>query len=137
MGQAIRVDVHMKVGTTTQHMTVEADVTHINTLTASLGEVVENNEIENLPLNGREFMALTTLVPGAVEGGKRGRTAAEATLLGSTALGRTIIHTILTAGKIRIPTKTNLSLLLLSMLSKSLRSKPIFTRLVTDKQWAG
>jgi hypothetical protein len=72
VGQAIRVDVHMVVGTTTQHMTVEADVTHINTVTASRGEVIENNEIENLPLNGREFLALTTLVPGAVAGGKEG-----------------------------------------------------------------
>ena len=58
------------MGSPTQEVTVTAAVTPLNTLSASRGNVLENADIQRLPMNGREFLALATLVPGAVSGAK-------------------------------------------------------------------
>ena len=70
IGQALRVNAQLKVGSPTQEVTVTAAVTPLNTLSASRGNVLENADIQRLPMNGREFLALATLVPGAVSGAK-------------------------------------------------------------------
>ncbi len=66
-GQTLRVDLQLRVGQITQEMTVRGNVPHVETETAALSDVVTSRQIENLNLNGLNFAALQTLIPGAVE----------------------------------------------------------------------
>jgi len=64
--QAITVSVVLKVGGTEQTVRVEATPTLVDTTSASLGTVVEESAIVNMPLNLREVGSLALLVPGTV-----------------------------------------------------------------------
>jgi hypothetical protein len=55
----------LKVGTKTESVTVEADVSTMDT-THSVATVVDRTFVENMPLNGRSFMSLIELTPGVV-----------------------------------------------------------------------
>src|SRR5258707_1045865 len=43
-----------------------ARVLSVETKEVTVGKVIENNSLTDLPLNGRNYMQLTTLVPGSV-----------------------------------------------------------------------
>ncbi len=58
------VNVTLTVGSATEQMTVEANAVQVETSTGSVGNVVEGNEVRELPLNGRSFVQLTQLMPG-------------------------------------------------------------------------
>jgi len=58
------VNVQMQMGNTSEQITVEANVIQVQTDSAQLGEVVESGQVRDLPLNGRNFVALTQLQPG-------------------------------------------------------------------------
>ncbi len=60
------LDVMLKVGSETQSVTVEASGGQINTIDASVSTVIDRKFVENLPLNGRSFQSLLTLIPGVV-----------------------------------------------------------------------
>src|SRR5437868_12786295 len=60
------VNVHLAVGTETQQVEVMADAQLIQNTTTSLGKVVLEREILDLPLNGRDFSQLGLLAPGVV-----------------------------------------------------------------------
>ena len=74
VGQVQRVDLVLSVGELSETVTVPStELATINSESAALGEVIDNNQIQNLPLNGREFIQLAALVPGAESGNpKRG-----------------------------------------------------------------
>ena len=57
----------LEVGSTSESVTVEATSTNINTTDASVSTVIDRQFVENMPLNGRSFQDLLTLVPGVVE----------------------------------------------------------------------
>ena len=57
----------LKVGAEKQTVTVEATPTMVDTTDASLGTVVGQAAILNMPLNLREVGALALLVPGTVD----------------------------------------------------------------------
>ena len=59
-----RVDVPLQLGNTSETVTVEANTIQVQTENASLGEVVEGQQVRSLPLNSRNFVELTQLVPG-------------------------------------------------------------------------
>jgi len=61
----VRVDFALAVGAVTETMSVEASAPVINTDSATVGNVVDNKQVTELPLNGRNPMQLVTLVPGA------------------------------------------------------------------------
>jgi len=61
-GETIRLDVTLEVGTVNEVVSVTADASPLRS-TASLGHVVSQEKLESLPLNGRSFITLTTLVP--------------------------------------------------------------------------
>ncbi len=63
-GEKTRIDFDLEVGTLQEQVTVVADSSIVRTETASLGTVVENEQVVQLPLNGRLFITLTTIVPG-------------------------------------------------------------------------
>jgi hypothetical protein len=54
----------LQVGSQTQVVTVAADAVQVQTTSAALGEVVTSTQVHELPLNGENFMGLTTLSPG-------------------------------------------------------------------------
>lgn len=60
-----RVDLKLEVGAETQEVTVEAQGVMLNTENGEVGNVIEGNQVRELPLNGRNFVQLTTLMPGA------------------------------------------------------------------------
>jgi hypothetical protein len=62
-GETIRLDVELAVGGVTEVVTVTGDAP-LQRATASLGHVVTQERLEGLPLNGRSFMTLASLVPG-------------------------------------------------------------------------
>jgi len=59
-----RVDIKMKVGQVSQDVTVSAATSQLQTDSTDRGLIVQQEEIENLPLNGREYTDLATLAPG-------------------------------------------------------------------------
>ena len=73
VGQAARVDIQLVLGEITEQVTVTSSAAPIDTESATLATVINNDQILKLPLNGREFLALAALVPGAESGNpKRG-----------------------------------------------------------------
>ena len=60
------IDIQMNVGSMAQTVEVASAVPTIDTSNAVVGGVVENEQIENLPLNGRGFADLAVLQPGVV-----------------------------------------------------------------------
>lgn len=56
----------LTVGSTTESITVATDSLQLQTETSSLGTVIGNQQISDLPLNGRQFIQLLQLAPGTV-----------------------------------------------------------------------
>ncbi len=67
---SLRIDLRMQVGSENQTVTVTAQAPLIQAETTSLGEVVDERETVELPLNGRNPMNLTELVPSVVPQGQ-------------------------------------------------------------------
>jgi hypothetical protein len=63
---ASRVDLQMTMGALEESVTVTADAPLIDTRTATLGTVIDEKKIVELPLNGRNFTQLGTLMPGVL-----------------------------------------------------------------------
>jgi len=58
------VNARLEMGASTETVTVEANDIQVQTTTADVGAVIEGTQVRELPLNGRNFMALTQLQPG-------------------------------------------------------------------------
>jgi hypothetical protein len=58
------VNAQLKVGQANEVVTVEAAPTQVETTSAALGEVVDGQQVRELPLNGGNFVGLTLLQPG-------------------------------------------------------------------------
>ncbi len=65
----LKVDLALEVGELTQTVEVTAEAPLIQSETSSLGQVVETRAVTELPLNGRNPLALVSLVPGVVPQG--------------------------------------------------------------------
>jgi hypothetical protein len=65
VGQIVREDLRLKVGEATTTVQVYTDVPILSTDTATLGTVMNNQQLTDLPLNGRGFYRLAELTPGA------------------------------------------------------------------------
>jgi hypothetical protein len=61
-----RVDVRLSVGGLEETISVRADAPLVETSNATLGIVVDEKKVQELPLNGRNFTQLGTLLPGVV-----------------------------------------------------------------------
>ncbi len=66
VAQEARVDVKLSLGSTNESVTVEVKAPILNTESSTVGQVIENAAIENMPLNGRAFWQLAQLTPGVV-----------------------------------------------------------------------
>src|SRR5258707_15892723 len=56
----------MAVGSVSEHVEVTAAPPAIQSETSSLGQVITNTQITELPLNGRDYIQLATLSTGVV-----------------------------------------------------------------------
>jgi Carboxypeptidase regulatory-like domain/TonB-dependent Receptor Plug Domain len=54
----------LEMGSSAETITVEASDVQVQTTSAAVGEVVEGQQVRELPLNGENFMQLVTLSPG-------------------------------------------------------------------------
>ena len=63
-GDKARLDFILAVGGIREEVTVVGDVPIVRAETASLGTVVEHEQVVRLPLNGRVFITLAALAPG-------------------------------------------------------------------------
>jgi hypothetical protein len=59
----------LQVGEVSQSVTVDADITPLQTSSAERSSVLDNAQMENLPTIGRDAMGLTRLSPGVVGNG--------------------------------------------------------------------
>jgi hypothetical protein len=66
--QKLEVDVALTIGQATETVVVDAAPPLLQTLDASVGQVVEEKAINNLPLNGRNFTFLAQLSAGVTQG---------------------------------------------------------------------
>ncbi len=64
LDEASLQNVALATGTATQTVSVSAASVLLNTESSSEGQIIENQQIEQLPLNGRDFMQLTSLSAG-------------------------------------------------------------------------
>jgi hypothetical protein len=64
--QTLTVNVSVKLGVTTEVVTVTGNALQVDTATSTLKQVIEQQRISELPLNGRNAAQLTLLVAGAV-----------------------------------------------------------------------
>jgi outer membrane receptor protein involved in Fe transport len=62
--QTARVDARLEIGAVTEAIEIKADVPLINTETFTRGETITPREVQEMPLNGRNFNDLAFLVPG-------------------------------------------------------------------------
>jgi Carboxypeptidase regulatory-like domain len=63
-GEKARIDVDLSIGDLSEQITVVADAPIVGAETASLGTVVEHEQVVQLPLNGRLFIMLAAIAPG-------------------------------------------------------------------------
>ena len=66
-GERIRLDVVLEPGTVSELVTVTQDASLLRTESGSLGQVINNRKIVDIPLNGRNFLSLVTLSPGVAQ----------------------------------------------------------------------
>lgn len=64
VGQTVTLDVPLKVGNVGEVVNLVGYVPLVDTETSKVDRVIEGREIENLPLNGRNFLELSLLTPG-------------------------------------------------------------------------
>ncbi|HTH42128.1 MAG TPA: carboxypeptidase-like regulatory domain-containing protein [Terracidiphilus sp.] len=76
VGQIAREDLALKVGSSTTTIEVTTESPLINTDSATIGTVVSNQQLTDLPLNGRGFYQLAELTPGAALLGATGNSLA-------------------------------------------------------------
>jgi hypothetical protein len=67
-----RVDVKLTVGSTTTAVAVTGIASKLDTDSASVATTVSQQEVNGLPLNGREFSQLALLMPGTLNVGSTG-----------------------------------------------------------------
>jgi carboxypeptidase family protein len=66
--QRARIDLKLEVGAMTETVSVEATSPLLQTSSSELGTTVQAQQIEALPLNGRNFVNLTRTIPGVLRG---------------------------------------------------------------------
>lgn len=64
--QSVTVNAALAVGSNAQTINVDAAPPQVDTTTGTLSQVIDEKRVNDLPLNGRNAAAMTTLVPGVV-----------------------------------------------------------------------
>jgi outer membrane receptor protein involved in Fe transport len=72
VGAQAVVDFSLSLGQSQQTVTVEGEVSQVDTLSTTVASHVEQLQVNDLPLNGRNFTDLITLAPGVAGGSQIG-----------------------------------------------------------------
>jgi hypothetical protein len=64
VADSIAINFALQLGSVAQTLTISGDTPVVNTTTGSLGGLVNDEQMADLPLNGREYIDLTLLQPG-------------------------------------------------------------------------
>ncbi len=67
IGEDLLVDVTMRVGQVQEQVSVAAEAPLTDTLSPEIGNVIQEQRVQNLPLNGRNVLQLALLAPGVAE----------------------------------------------------------------------
>jgi hypothetical protein len=65
----LHLDITLDVGAISEHVTVAADVAHVETESTQLGDVIDSKKMLALPLNGRSYLDLLGLQAGVAPSG--------------------------------------------------------------------
>ncbi|MGH9852547.1 MAG: TonB-dependent receptor domain-containing protein [Blastocatellia bacterium] len=65
VGSANRIDISLQIGELSNIVEIAGGAPVLQSENASIGTVIENRSIVELPLNGRNYLQLTSLIPGA------------------------------------------------------------------------
>ena len=68
INQVARVDFSLQPGEVTERVEVTAAEPQVESQTSSIGQVIEETRVHDLPLNGRNFLQLAYLSPGVNQG---------------------------------------------------------------------
>ena len=71
-GDRTRVDAKMEVGQTSETVEITADIPALQTDSSTLGTAITGKLVQDLPLNGRNYVQLAQLVPGVSPGPPNG-----------------------------------------------------------------
>lgn len=66
VAQEARVDIVLQLGSVSSTVVVSGEPSLIETDSSAIGQVIDNKKIVDLPLNGRNFLQLAALTPGAI-----------------------------------------------------------------------
>ncbi|MCC6590701.1 MAG: TonB-dependent receptor [Bryobacterales bacterium] len=66
VNQTARVDIKMELGEITQSVEITGAAPILQTESTQTGDTLNSTTVTNIPLNGRNFVSLTLLIPGAV-----------------------------------------------------------------------
>ncbi|MDX2179964.1 MAG: TonB-dependent receptor [Bryobacteraceae bacterium] len=69
VGQIAKIDFALQVGNVAEVVEVTGGAPVLETESTSVGTVIENKRIVELPLNGRNYLQLASLIPGATTNG--------------------------------------------------------------------
>ena len=72
VGAEVVIDFALQVGQQNQTVTVESTVNQVETTNATVGQLTDQRQMRELPLNGRNFEQLIQLTPGVNEIGASG-----------------------------------------------------------------
>jgi len=67
LGDDLRLDVALQVGSVRSEVTVMSTATLVNTTSSTLSALVDDRRVQDLPLNGRNIMNLTAILPGVTD----------------------------------------------------------------------
>src|ERR1700682_5311221 len=65
-GERIGLDIRLELGQLTESVTVTAEAPMLDTSSATTGQVISSNQVENMPMNGRTPLVLAQLAFGVV-----------------------------------------------------------------------
>ncbi|HKP85922.1 MAG TPA: carboxypeptidase-like regulatory domain-containing protein, partial [Blastocatellia bacterium] len=66
VGKTTAQNFQLKVGGVTQEVSITADAGLVETTTSTVGQVINQKTVQEIPLNGRHFVDLGLLIPGSV-----------------------------------------------------------------------
>lgn len=95
-GQSVTIDVTLQVAGISETVTVRGEAPIVSTRESKVGGVVENAQIENVPINTRDTQQLALLVPGARPANQFDPTKSRvpAISFGTNSAGRSILYTV-------------------------------------------
>src|SRR6266581_3788593 len=73
VGQTRTVDAELQLATVSEELQVQATTAPLETSNSRVGAVLEHQQLENIPINGRNWATLEALAPGAINSGSGGQ----------------------------------------------------------------